>query len=168
MTEQLVDFFIQHLGGNMATEGIVFLVSMLPILELRGGILAGYLLDLPLTESFLIAFVGNILPIPFILILINAIFRWLKKTPLRKLVDWIERKTLSKKDQIEKYGYLGLLLFVGVPLPGTGAWTGALLSCLLHMKKGRSFIAILLGVLLAGLIVTIFSYGLLASLGIGG
>ena len=87
MTEQLVDFFIQHLGGNMATEGIVFLVSMLPILELRGGILAGYLLNLPLTESFLIAFVGNILPIPFILILINAIFRWLKKTTLRKLMD---------------------------------------------------------------------------------
>lgn len=167
MTEQLVSFFVDHLGGTLAAQGIVFVVSLFPILELRGGILAGYALGVSLLESFPIAFVGNILPIPFILILINAIFRWMKKTPLAGLVNRIEKRTLAKKTQIERFGYFGLYLFVAIPLPGTGAWTGALLSCLLNMQKGKSFLAILLGVLTAGIIVSILSYGLLASLGIG-
>ena len=108
MTEQLVSFFVDHLGGLVAAQGIVFVVSLFPILELRGGILAGYALSVPLLQSFPIAFVGNILPIPFILILINAIFRWLKKTPLAGLVNRIEKRTLAKKRQIERFGYFGL------------------------------------------------------------
>lgn len=101
---------------------------------------------------------GNILPIPFILLLINWIFEVLKKVPgINKVIYWLENKTLNKRDKIDKYGIWGLLLFVAIPLPGTGGWTGALLASLLHLDKKKSFLVISLGVFIAGLIITILS-----------
>ena len=108
--------------------------------------------------GFIISFLGNILPIPFILLLINWIFEVLKKVPgINRIIFWLEEKTLKKRDKIDKYGIWGLLLFVAIPLPGTGGWTGALLASLLHLDKKKSFGVISVGVFIAGLIITLLS-----------
>lgn len=164
MTETIVNFFINLFNG-LNKNALIFIVSMLPIVELRGGLIAASILHVEFIKAFIICFIGNILPVPFILLLIEKIFDLLKKwKPTKKLVTKIEDKTYKKKDQITKYGYLGLLLFVGIPLPGTGAWTGTLLAVLLNLDKKKSFIYISLGVLLAGIIMSIISYGILGQI----
>ena len=140
---------------------IVFIVSLLPILELRGGIIAGFAMGMHWLPTFIIAYIGNLLPIPFILLFIRFIFRVLKKTPLHSLVEWCERKADAKSDKIRKYAYWGVYLFVALPLPGTGAWTGALIAAMLDMRMRKAFPAIAAGVLTAGLIVAGVSYGFL-------
>ena len=127
--------------------------------------IAATLLGINFYKALVICFLGNILPIPFVLMLLNKIFDLLKKwKPTKKLVEKIEKKIISKRSQLDKYGYLGLLLFVGIPLPGTGAWTGSGLAVLLGMNRKKSFIFIVLGVLLAEIIMSIFSYGILGNL----
>ena len=167
MSETLVNFMINTFGGKISRELLVFIVSMLPILELRGGIICGYALGMELLPTFIIAFIGNILPVPFILLFIRFIFKQLKKTRFKGFIEKLENRAVRKSDSIQKYAYFGLLLFVGVPLPGTGAWTGALIASLLDMDIKKSFITIALGVLMAGVIIATLSYGLLAALGIG-
>ena len=161
MAEQRAGWFVNNLGGVFSAEAIVFIVSLLPILELRGGIIAGFLLGLDLMPSFLIAFIGNIIPIPFILLFIKFIFKVLKKTRMKGIIEKLENKAISKSNKIQKYAYWGLLLFVGIPLPGTGAWTGSLIAALLNMDIKKSFFIIVLGVIMAGIIISVFSYGLL-------
>ena len=136
---------------------VVFIISLMPVLECRLGMFTAIvLLKMNPFVGFLISFLGNILPIPFILLLINWIFEVFKKIPgLRNLVIWLEEKTLKKRDKIDKYGIWGLLLFVAIPLPGTGGWTGALLASLLHLDKKKSFGVIAIGVFIAGLIISI-------------
>lgn len=169
MVESLVNSIIA-LFGNFSNaafgkEIIVFIISMLPILELRGGLLAAALLKLNPIVSYIICIVGNVIPIPIILLFITKIFDKLKKTKfLKKLVEKIEKKALSKKDKLEKGEFIGLLLFVGIPLPGTGAWTGALLAALLGMDKKKAFLAIILGVILASIIMMIVSFGFVGNL----
>lgn len=138
---------------------VVFLISVCPILECRLGMFTAIvLLDMNPFVGFIISFLGNILPIPFILLLINWIFEIFKKIPgLKNIVFWLEEKTLKKRDKIDKYGIWGLLLFVAIPLPGTGGWTGALLASLLNLDKKKSFGVISIGVFIAGLIITILS-----------
>lgn len=166
MTEKIASFMVGLFGGVasglMGKYLVVFIISLFPILELRGGLIAASLLDLPMWQSFLVCFVGNIIPIPFILWLINPIFRKMRNWPyLGKVVVWCENKANSKKDQIENLKYLGLFLFVGIPLPGTGAWTGCLIAALLNMDKKKSMLAAFGGVIMAGIIMLIFSYGIL-------
>lgn len=164
MTETLVNFFIDLFSG-INKNFLIFTISMLPIIELRGGLIAASILHVEFIKAFIICFIGNILPVPFILLLIEKIFGLLKKWNLTKnIVIKLEKKTLSKSDNINKYGYLGLLLFVGIPLPGTGAWTGTLLAVLLNLNKRKSFSFISLGVLIAGIIMSILSYGILGSI----
>lgn len=164
MTESIVNFFIGLFSG-INKNILIFIVSMLPIVELRGGLIAASILNVEFIKAFIICFIGNIIPVPFILLLIESIFKLLKKwNPTKKIVEKLESKSLSKKEQIDKYGYLGLFLFVGVPLPGTGAWTGSLLAVLLNMNKKKSFIFISLGVLMAGIIMSIISYGILGNI----
>ena len=138
---------------------VVFIISLMPVLECRLGMFTAIvLLNMNAFVGFIISFLGNILPIPFILLLINWIFELLKKVPvINKLVFWLEDKTLKKRDKIDKYGIWGLLLFVAIPLPGTGGWTGALLASLLHLDKKKSFGVICIGVFIAGLIITVLS-----------
>lgn len=138
---------------------VVFIISLMPVLECRLGMFTAIvLLNMNAFVGFIISFLGNILPIPFILLLINWIFELLKKVPvINKLVFWLEDKTLKKRDKIDKYGIWGLLLFVAIPLPGTGGWTGALLASLLHLDKKKSFGVICVGVFIAGLIITALS-----------
>ena len=166
MTNKLAKNLVGLFGGltslAFGKELIVFIISMLPILELRGGLIAASLLNMNPVTSFIVCFLGNILPIPFILWFITPLFNKMKKTKLFSgLVDKLENKAMSKKEQIEKYEFWGLLLFVGIPLPGTGAWTGCLIAALLDMNKKKSFLAASLGVLLAGIIMMILSFGVL-------
>ena len=138
---------------------VVFLISVCPVLECRLGMFTAIvLLDMNPFVGFIISFLGNILPIPFILLLINWIFEVFKKIPgLKNIVFWLEDKTLKKRDKIDKYRIWGLLAFVAIPLPGTGGWTGALLASLLHLDKKKSFGVITVGVFIAGLIITVLS-----------
>lgn len=141
---------------------LIFLISLMPILELRGGLIAASLLDIPPLWAFLVCLIANMLIIPFVLFLMESILNWLSKINFfNKIISWWKNKALSKKEIIEKYGYLGILLFVAVPLPGSGAWTGCLIAILLGLDKKRSFISAFLGVLIAGVIMLIFSYGIL-------
>lgn len=164
MTDNLVNFFIELFNG-INKDIIIFIISMMPILELRGGLLAASILNISLIKGLIICILGNMLPIPFVLLLIEYIFNLLEKFKLtKKIVKFIKNKALKKSDDIKKYGYLGLILFVGIPLPGTGAWTGALLAVLLNLDKKKSFVCIFLGVILASIIMTIISYGFIGNL----
>lgn len=161
MVDSLVNFFTQGLVGVIPKEAIVFIVSMIPILELRGGLLAASLLNIEMYKAIFICIIGNLIPIPFILLFIKAILNWMKKRKcFKKLVEWLEHKSMSKSGQIEKYEFLGLLLFVGIPLPGTGAWTGALIASLLDIKNKKAFIAICCGLVMATTIMCIIAYGI--------
>ena len=138
----------------------VFFISMLPIVELRGGIPAGALLGLPLWSNYLVSIVGNFLPVPFILLFIRKILAWMKTTRhFARIALWLEEKAQKKSDQVMRYASLGLFLFVAIPLPGTGAWTGALIASLLDMRMKYALPAIFLGVLTAGVIMSLASYG---------
>lgn len=164
MVENLVNTFINLFNG-LDKNLIIFLISCMPILELRGGLIAATLLGLNPVTSFIICFIGNILPIPFILYFITPLFDRLKQTKhLSKLVNKLEQKANNKKESIEKSEFIGLLLFVGIPLPGTGAWTGTLIASMINMNKKKAFIAATLGVILAGIIMMIVSYGLIGNL----
>ncbi|MGN1000931.1 MAG: COG2426 family protein [Bacilli bacterium] len=167
MTEKLVSFLLNLLSGIQSIpfgrEIIAFLLSMLPIIELRGGIIAGRALGLDPIPTFIICYIGNILPVPFILWLIKGIINWMRESNinlLRKFVKWLDKKVNDKKGQIEKYGFWGLVLFVGIPLPGTGAWTGCLIAAMLDMDKKKSFLAAAIGVIMAGIIMSILSIGI--------
>lgn len=155
----IVEIIVEKFGGSVAKEIIVFIISMIPVLELRGSILAAGFLKMEFLSTFIIAVLGNMLPIPFILLFIDKIFGWLKKTKLKNAVEKLENRALSKSDQIKKYGKFGLFLFVAIPLPGTGAWTGALAASLLRMRPKDSIMPIFLGVTAAGLIMSLISFG---------
>lgn len=171
MAKEIVKSIISSLGSLISIpfmkEIIVFIISMCPILELRGGLIAASLFNMNPIESYIICIVGNIIPIPFILWLITKILdgmRNSKNKKLNKIAKWLDKKVDKHKGQIEKYGYLGLVLFVGIPLPGTGAWTGCLIASVLEMDKKKSFFAALLGVFIASIIMMIISFGLLSKI----
>ena len=165
LAETLVKAFSGLTSLKYGRELIAFIISLMPILELRGGLIAAALLGLDGLKSFIICFIGNIIPIPFILWLITPIFDYLKKTKLFKgLVEKLEKKAMNKKDKIERLQYFGLFLFVGIPLPGTGAWTGCLIAALLNMNKKKAMLSAIAGVVMAGIIMMIISYGILAKI----
>ena len=160
MAETLANYIVDLLQNKIPGEIIAFLVSLLPILELRGGLIAANLLGVKLIPAFVICFIGNMLPIPFILLFIEKIFDWLRdKKGLGKIVRYCEKKADKNKDKIEKYGLWGLFILVAIPLPGTGAWTGALVSALMRLDMKKSLPVIAAGVVGAGIIVSLIMYG---------
>ena len=164
--ESLVTWFTSTLGAHISREAIVFIISLFPILELRGALLvAGPILGVKVSTAIPLCIIGNIIPVPFILLLITPVFKWMKGTKTFKpLVDKLENKAMSKKDQIEKYEFWGLVLFVGIPLPGTGAWTGSLIAALLGMKFKKAFPAVVIGICMATVIMWFISYVLLGGI----
>ncbi len=163
--DSLVRIIVDTFSGKIPAQLIVFVISMIPILELRGSILAAGFMDVSFLQTYIVAVIGNLLPIPFILIFIKKILDWMKTTKsFGKLATKLEDKALSKRAQIDKYGAFGLFLFVAIPLPGTGAWTGSLLAVLLGMKPLKSFICITLGVMAAGLVMSLLSFGIIRSI----
>ena len=171
MAEKIVNVIV-GIFGSLTTipfikEIIVFIISMCPILELRGGLIAASLLNMDPVISYIICLIGNVLPIPFILWLITKILNWMRNSKFEKIkgiANWLDKKVEKNKGQIEKYGYLGLVLFVGIPLPGTGAWTGCLIASVLEMDKKKSFLAALAGVFIASIIMMLISFGLLSNI----
>jgi len=140
---------------------ITLLMAMVPTVELRGAIPYGVIAGLSYPESFIIAFIGNLLPIPFLILFTRKVFEWLrtKSTWLDNMVSKLEAKAEKNKDVVLKYEFWGLVLLVAIPLPGTGAWTGALVAAMMDMQLKRAMPAIILGVMIAGVIVTSLTYG---------
>ena len=160
--DSIAIWFGETLGQYIPAELVTFIVSLMPLLECRGGIVVGRLLGLPLVTTIVFSVLGNILPIPFILLFIKKIFAWLKPTRLfGKFICKLEERALKKSEALKKGEFVGLLLFVGIPLPGTGAWTGSLISALFGVKIKKASIAILLGIAIATVIMSLLMYGIL-------
>ena len=139
---------------------ITLLVAMVPVIELRGAIPIGVGMGLNPLLATLISIIGNLIPIPFLLLLVPKIFNWLRnKKYTKKFIAWLEKKAQKHQKTIDKYGYLGLMVLVAIPLPGTGAWTGALVASCLEMKKRKSLLFIAFGVLIAAIIIFAITYG---------
>lgn len=163
--DSIVSQIVNSLSGAISKELIVFIISLMPVLELRGGLIAGALLNVPYIKAAIICILGNIIPIPFILLLLKKVFNILEKFgPTQKIVLWLNNKAIKNKSKIDRYGFFGLVLFVGIPLPGTGAWTGSLIASVFEMDIKKSIIAIFLGIILAFIIMSIVSYGIIGNL----
>lgn len=161
MIEQIVTAILTFFTNKMSSELTAFVISLLPVLEIRGGMIAARLLEMPFLRAFLICYIANILPLPFIILFIRKIFEFLRRfTFFAKIIDKLERKTEKNKEKVLKYESWGLLLFVAIPLPGTGGWTGALMAALLDIRLKKAMPIISLGVLIAGFIMSGLTYGL--------
>ena len=158
--DHAVNAIIRATGG-IPPELVIFFISVLPLLELRGGILAAGLLRVDMLQAFGICLVGTLLPVPFILIFLRRILDWLHNTRFVKLVDRLEEKLEQKSRQIEKYKTVGLFLLVAVPIPGFGAWTGAGVAALLRMRFRDAMVSAILGTIVADLLMCLISYGVL-------
>lgn len=143
-------------------------IAALPVLELRGAIPYGVANGLPYFGVLAVSVIGNMLPVPFIILFVRKIFDWMKKKSkfFAGIAEKLEKRAENKMDVIEKYEMLGLFILVAIPLPGTGAWTGSLISALLGLRLKNAFPMILLGVLTAGVIMMIISYGVGAIIGV--
>ena len=171
MAEKLAKAIINSLSGLLALpfgkQCIVFVISLMPILELRGGLIAAALLGLPPWESYVIAIIANLIPVPFIIYLIETVILKMQNSKIglfKSFANWIYKKVDKNKGSIERYGFLGLIIFVGVPLPGTGAWTGALIAAMLNMDRKKALLAITIGVFMAIIIMMLISFGILGRL----
>lgn len=143
----------------------VFFLSMVPVLELRAALPIGATLGLEWVANYLICVIGNMIPVPIILLFVRHVLEWMKKIPrLDKIALWVENKAQKNTPKVQKYASLGLLIFVALPLPGTGAWTGALVAAMLDMRMKYAIPSIFCGVLIAGLIMSLASYGLVSFL----
>lgn len=143
---------------------IVFGMSMVPVIELRGAVPYGVAAGLPLLPVLIAAILGNMVPVPFILLFIRKILDWMKTHEglFKKVADKLESRALSKSDMLEKYAAFGLFVLVAIPLPGTGAWTGALVAAVFRLKWKHAIPSIFAGVVAAGIIMSIVSYGVKA------
>ena len=169
MIHQLIETILEFLESILGTtylgrSAVTFLVSMLPIIELRGAIPIGAAFGLPPLTNILVSIAGNMIPAPFIILFIRRIFTWMRKksTFLGNLADRFEKKAKSKGSRLYRRELIGLMLFVAVPLPGTGAWTGSLIAALLDIRLKAALPVILAGVVIAGLIVTGITYGFIS------
>lgn len=169
--QAIINFILDLFKGlesvKYGKEILVFIISIMPVLELRGGILASSLLGIKPITGYIISIIGNFIPVPFILLFINKILELMGKSKIKwinNIAKWLNNKVDKNKSQIVKYGYIGLLLFVGIPLPGTGAWTGCLIASVLGLDRKKSFIYISCGIILASIIMMILSYGILDNL----
>lgn len=155
--------FVQWLTDTTAGDFVMtMLVSMVPIVELRGGIPYGVAAGLPVWLAYIAAFIGNLIPVPFIVVYIRRIFKWIRRhmPRLNHVIDKLEKKAHLKGATMQKYQYLGLAIFVAIPLPGTGAWTGALAAAFLDMRLKKAFPAAVLGVAVAGFLISVLTYGI--------
>ncbi|WP_345941589.1 COG2426 family protein [Intestinimonas butyriciproducens] len=160
--QRIFDFFL--FGGR---DFALFIISMIPFIELRGSIIFGAAMGIPWQHAFLVSFLGNIFPVPFLILLARPIFTWLKTTRLLAgFTQKVEDRLMKKADKVtvQKYSAVGLFLFVAVPLPGTGAWSGSLIAALLDIKMRYALPAVIAGVFAAGVIMTVASYGLLGAI----
>ncbi len=157
-----MEVLAELLGSRQAAEVVLtFFAAMIPVLELRFAIPFGVARGLRLWTSIWASVLGNLVPVPFIVVFITRIFAWLRRRSARfnTLVDSLERRAEGKKATVEKYAFWGLVVLVAIPLPGTGAWTGALVAAMMQMRLRRAFPAIAVGVVIAAVIVSVLTYG---------
>lgn len=140
---------------------LTFLVAMVPVVELRGAIPFGVVRGLNLWTAIIASVLGNLVPVPFIILFIRRIFAWMRAhmPKLDGLVTRMEKKAEKNRAAVEKYAFWGLAILVAIPLPGTGAWTGALVAAMMEMRLKRAFPAIVIGVVIASVIVSVVTYG---------
>ena len=158
----MLDSISLWLHETAAGEALLtMLISMLPVVELRGGLPAGVAMGLPIPAAFLAALVGNVIPVPFIILFVRPLFRWVRVhiPRLGGFVARLESRAKEKSVDVSRYQTWGLLIFVAIPLPGTGAWTGALIAAVLNMRLKRAVPVIFLGVVIAGCIITLLTHG---------
>ena len=158
MAAAIKQFFLETVGR----EWCVFFCSMIPIIELRGAIPMGWAFGLPWWQTYIIAVLGNLLPVPFILLFINTIIKWMANSKIKffnKFANWLLQKAEKNRAKIEKYAFWGVALFVAVPLPVTGAWTGSLVAAVIDMKFWKALLSALIGIMIAGVIMTVIFYG---------
>lgn len=150
-------FFSKTAGKVLVT----FLISMIPVIELRGAVPIGYGKGLNIWVCVIVSIIGNLIPAPFIIVFIRKIFSFLRKInpKFNGLVTRLEKRAENKSDVVKKYSFWGLFLLVAIPLPGTGAWTGALVAAMLDMRLKRAMPAIALGVVTAGVLVAFITCG---------
>lgn len=161
MVETIVNEIMALFQDKIPEELIAFVISLCPVLECRGGMIASRLMEIPFLKAFIICYLGNMLPIPFIILFIRKIFDFLRRFKFfKKIVEKLEAKTEKNKEKVLRYEAWGLLLFVAIPLPGTGGWTGALMAALLDIRMKKSLPIIALGVLIAGFIMSGLTYGI--------
>lgn len=161
MVETLVNEIMNFLQDKVPEELVAFVISLMPVLECRGGMIAARLMEIPFVKAFLICYLGNMVPIPFIILFIRKIFDFLRRYSFfAKIIEKLEAKTAKNKDKVLRYKSWGLLIFVAIPLPGTGGWTGALMAALLDIRFKRALPIIALGVLIAGFIMSGLTYGI--------
>jgi uncharacterized membrane protein len=152
---QVYDFFLNHFHPELAD----FIISMLTVVELRGGLIFSAIAGIPFAKAFILCYLGNIVPLPFILLFLRKVFSWLERFRLtEKLVRKLEEKARKGGAKLGRYESFGLFVFVAIPLPGTGGWTGTLIAVILDMKIKRAFPAVALGVLAAGGIMSVLTY----------
>jgi uncharacterized membrane protein len=158
MAEAIQQFFLETVGR----EWCVFFCSMIPIIELRGAVPMGWAMGLEWWQTYIISVLGNMLPVPFILLFINKIIKWMAESKIslfNKVANWLLKKAEKNRAKIEKYAFWGVALFVAVPLPVTGAWTGSLVAAVIDMKFWKALLSALIGVMVAGVIMTVIFYG---------
>lgn len=161
MAEAIKSFFLDTVGEELC----VLFCSVIPIIELRGAIPMGAAFGLPWWETYVLAVIGNMLPVPMVLLGVNWLIDVLSRSKigfLNKFAAWLRRKAEKNRGKIEKYAFWGATLFVGIPLPMTGAWTGSLVCATIGQKFWKSMLSTFLGVLLAGVIMSVISYGIKA------
>lgn len=145
----------------ISKEFTVIFTAMLPLVEVRGAIPVGIALGMAPIHATILAYIGSIIPSPFILWLIRPIFSYLRKTKaFKKLINKLSKKSLEKGTNVQKYGYIGLFIFVAIPLPGTGVWSGSLIAALLDMRIKYAFPTIALGNIIASIAIMLLSFGL--------
>lgn len=158
----MTDFIVEAItGADVGKYLATLIISMIPVIELRGAIPIGVGLGLSHAEAMGISIIGNMLPVPFIILFIRPIFRWMtrKSGKLARLAEKLETKAEGKWDKIHRYQFFALTIFVAIPLPGTGAWSGALIAAVMNMRLRNALPSILLGVLIAGILVSGITYG---------
>ncbi len=156
----MIDWLTGTVVGKMCAT---FFISMVPVIELRGGLVYGITQGLEYPLALMASLLGNMLPVPFIIVYIKRIFEWMRNNMPRMnaLITKLENRANLKGETVEKYGHWGLLIFVAIPLPGTGAWTGALIAALLNIRTAKAVPVILIGVSIAAAIMTLITYGVI-------
>ena len=160
MTERLAQWFIDIFANKLGGEMTAFITSVMPVLECRGGMIVAKIFDIPFIKAFLICYLGNMIPMPFILLFIRKILEFMKKhNILKKFIEKMEGRADKNRDKIMRYKQWGLLLFIAIPLPGTGGWTGSLFAALLDIDFKKALPIVALGVFIADLILSVLTYG---------
>ena len=161
----IIQTFFEQTGLPIWRELCVFFCAMVPIIELRGAIPLGAALGLEWWVNYILCVIGNFLPVPFILLFINTILRWMSNSKIKffnKVANWLFKKAEKNRKKVERFAFFGVAFFVAIPLPATGAWTGSLVAAVFNMHFWKSMLSALIGVMIAGVIMTLVSYGVIA------